>query len=527
MTTDLQAIETERLALQAALDGQKSPEERNRLGQFATPPALARDILAYGISLLPAEAPVRFLDPAIGAGAFYAALRATALASRIETAQGFEIDEHYAAPARRLWADTPLCITRADFTSLIPPADARERFNLLICNPPYVRHHHLVNSEKVRLQAAAKAAFGMRIDGLAGLYCYFLALAHVWMRSGAVAGWLIPSEFMNVNYGRAVKHYLLDKVTLLHIHRFDPNDVQFDDALVSSAVVFFRNAPPPPGHVVAFSYGGTLAAPALAKQIAADELRREAKWTRFPVAEIRAATTGPALGDFFRIKRGLATGDNRFFILTPQQIEARGLPWACFRPILPSPRYLDTEEVLADAQGNPVLDRKLFLLDCRLPEAEIQAKYPALWRYLQTGVPAVSDRYLCSKRNPWYSQEERPPTPFVCTYIGRSNTKRGKPFRFILNHSRATAANVYLLLYPKPALARALARDSALARKVWKWLNTIAPGDLLDEGRVYGGGLHKLEPNELANVKADGLQTLLSADAPELFVQHTLFEATT
>jgi hypothetical protein len=46
MTGLPQDIETKRLALQAALDGQKSQEERNRLGQFATPTALARDILA-------------------------------------------------------------------------------------------------------------------------------------------------------------------------------------------------------------------------------------------------------------------------------------------------------------------------------------------------------------------------------------------------------------------------------------------------------------------------------------------------
>ena len=95
--------------------------------------------------------------------------------------------------------------------------------------------------------------------------------------------------------------------------------------------------------------------------------------------------------------------------------------------------------------------------------------------------------------------------PLVCTYLGRSDTKSGRPFRFILNNSRATAANVYLMLYPKPLLAKAVAGRPALMRQVWEYLNAIRPADLLGEGRVYGGGLHKLEPKELGNVPVEGL----------------------
>lgn len=37
----------------------------------------------------------------------------------------------------------------------------------------------------------------------------------------------------------------------------------------------------------------------------------------------------------------------------------------------------------------------------------------------------------------------------------------------------------------------------------------MTPEQLLDEGRVYGGGLHKLEPKELANVDAPAIAALL------------------
>jgi hypothetical protein len=506
MKKNFHILEKRRLALQAELDGQKTQAERNKLGQFATPMPLAQDILRYAGSLLRKREAIRFLDPAIGTGAFYSALRNLYPSERVAEAAGFEIDAHYERPAAKLWSETGLAMTLADFTLEKP----EPRFNMLICNPPYVRHHHLANGEKIRLQQRTLKASGMKLSGLAGLYCHFLGLSHSWMAEDGIAGWLIPSEFMDVNYGAALKHYLLEKVTLLHIHRFDPDDVQFADALVSSAVVWLRNSPPPPNHSVSFTFGGTLSAPKLTRMVSARELAHEHKWTRFPTADVRIKTEGPILSDFFQIKRGIATGGNSFFILPVEEIIARDLPMHAFRPILPSPRYIPGNEIRADDTGNPCLERRLFLLDLRMTEQDIKQRSHALWRYLEEGrAQGLPERYICSHRPLWYTQENRPPAPLLCTYLGRGDTKSGRPFRFLLNHSKATVANVYLAMYPTPFLAKAIAADHKLTRRIWNVLNNIMPEQLLGEGRVYGGGLHKLEPRELANVPVAALAEFL------------------
>lgn len=498
-------------------------QERNHLGQFATPTLLASDMLACARRLMPEREPVRFLDPAVGTGSFYSALLRTFPTGRITAAAGFEIDAHYGEPARMLWRGHPLDLGIIDFTALNPPGSEKDRFNLVICNPPYVRHHHLDTATKARLLAATNAIAGVRMAGLAGLYCHFLGLAHGWLADDGIAGWLIPSEFMDVNYGVAVKRYLLDQVELLRIHRFDPSELQFGDALVSSAAVWFRKRRVGRSHEVEFSFGGTLAEPACSRRVPASLLQEAAKWTGLATQGVKAATSGPRMGDFFSIKRGLATGDNSFFIMNRAQIKGRGLSMQFFTPILPSARYLETDVIEAEPDGTPRIERQLFLLDCRLPEHEIKTSHPLLWAYIQTGRPEVAEAYLCSRRSPWYAQENRPAPPFVCTYMGRKLAGRDKPFRFILNRSRATAANVYLLLYPKPILARALANTPNLAEQVQRLLDAIPSSVLLREGRVYGGGLHKLEPAELARVPAEALAAMLPANGVRPAVQSEMF----
>ena len=519
------ATERTRILLQKQLDSAKTQTERNQLGQFATPIALATDIVESAQALLPFNGKIRFLDPAFGTGSFYSALLQQLPLSQIASAVGYEIDPYYGDEAIKLWKNTPLQLNIADFLTTTPPNSKEAKANLLICNPPYIRHHHLSKEKKLWLQQKTEQRAGIKLSGLSGIYGYFMCMSDAWIATSGLAGWLIPSGFMDVNYGQQIKNYLMGRVTLLRVHRFEPNDVQFKDALVSSAFLWLRKAKPSANHAVEFTYGGSLAAPNYKELIPVEVLRHTAKWTQFGLVSssrnsdsqllLLLDTTSsskslPVLGnsnakveslklkDLFTIKRGLATGANHFFVLTQKQVEQYQLPVEFLKPILPSPRYLTVDEIEADSVGNPLRERQLFLLTCYLPEDEVKAKYPTLWNYLQLGVETgINNRYLCRHRSPWYSQENRPPSPFLCTYMGRQNTSRGKPFRFILNHSRATATNVYLMLYPKPALEKALSHKPERLKQVCQALNQISDEILIGEGRVYGGGLHKLEPKEL------------------------------
>lgn len=498
MATEVTGVEEERMAIQRHLDSQKTALERNVMGQFATPTALAQHILNYALTLT-GQTLVRFFDPAFGTGSFYSALREVFSSDQIESATAFEIDPHYGEPARRLWSHTGLDLHLEDFTAVQPVGNE----TLIVCNPPYIRHHHIPEGDKGRLKLATQDASGMKLSGLAGMYCHFLGLAHPWMAPGALAAWLIPSEFMDVNYGREIKRYLTDTVNLIHIHRFDPHDTQFDDALVSSCVVWLRNEAPN-SNTVQMSYGGSLHTPRESVELSKSQLRSLTKWSQAtkPVSEPKEHQT--TIGDWFRVRRGIATGDNSFFILTRQEAEKQRIPGSVLRPILPSSRNLPDDEIAANDQGFPLVEKQLVLIDCALPEEVVRSNHSGLWEYLEEGRSrGVADTYLASRRNPWYSQEQRRVPPIICTYMGRPSKNRAAPFRFIRNHSQAIASNVYLLFEPKLEIIRLSATQPDIVDLIWKHLRGLSAEQLMKHGRTYGGGLHKLEPRELMAVSIE------------------------
>ena len=521
--------ETRRQVLQREIDSLRSPEERNRLGQFATPYPLALEIAGYVKSLLtPTHPPTRFADPSIGSGSLFSAVLTVFGHHRLESSVGVELDPSFADAAESLWGPSGLQVIRGDFTQLVNQRHFPTTPNLIVANPPYVRHQHLNQSDKIRLQSLVLQRTRIKVSGLAGLYVYFLLLATHWMAKGGIAAWLIPSEFMDVNYGSALRDFLSKHVTLIRIHRFDPADVQFNDALVTSAVVVFENTPAPTGHQSDFTFGGSFENPIVSEKIGLPVLRETGKWSSFPrhADNDRRGTNrgaGPCLGDFFRIQRGIATGCNEFFVMEHTKAEELGIPSEFLRPILPSPRHLSSTLIESKSSGYPELSPQLCLLDCNLPEELLARKHPKLWAYLQTAESLdIKGGYILRHRTPWYKQEQRQAAPFLCTYMGRG-THDKLPFRFIWNRSQAVATNLYLMLTPAGRLATMLSAHPERAARIHEWLGKLTSGELRSEGRVYGGGLNKIEPKELSRISAQSLADIWPEITPPLSEQINLF----
>ncbi len=484
---------------------------RGRLGQYLTPAALAEEMAGFALNCLSVDLPIKFLEPGFGHGAFYEATLQLIPRSQLITACGYEVDQSAIIHSRQRWPNHSLILKMEDYTVVDPPSELQDKFNLLLCNPPYVRHQYLETQRKKELQTKVLAETKVNVNGRAGLYCYFLLLAHNWLAPNAIAGWLLPGEFLDADYSAPIREYLLSRVTLLRVHRYETTESIFEDADVSSTIVFYRNSVPEANHRINVTYGGSFSLPKFSENMAISKLRMASRWSNLvednaniaPSTHLTGDGRNIRLSDLFRVTRGIATGANDFFILEKKQAEKLGLPDAFLRPVLPSARHLATDIIDADEFGNPTMIPLLYLLDCNMDEDEVRSGYPYLWDYFEAGKKAgIHRRTLCQHRKVWYFQEWRPPAPIVCKYMGNNSRGRDRVFRFFFNKSKATATNAYHVLYPRSELQQLVDSGKIVLGTIVQLLNAYATDAMFLHGRRYGGGKIKIEPRELGNLSA-------------------------
>jgi hypothetical protein len=207
--------------------------------------------------------------------------------------------------------------------------------------------------------------------------------------------------------------------------------------------------------------------------------------TGFSRQPLQETHTGPTLGDFVTVMRGIATGDNAFFFLTCAQAERLKIPEMFLLPAIGRTRDVDTDTITSetllqlDRGGRPT---RLFAPDGR-PLGEFP---PSVRDYLRDGeMRGLPEKALISQRNPWYRMERRQVPPFLFAYLGRRNA------RFIRNLAGVLPLTGFLCVYPRQ-------QDSHNVARLWRLLqDPVTIANLVLVGKSYGDGAIKVEPRAL------------------------------
>lgn len=366
-----------------------------------------------------------------------------------------------------------------DFLS-VRPEQIGGPFRVIVGNPPYVRAHILSN----QALSAARAALPdhLRLSKRASYWSYFVLHALSFIVPGGRMALILPGTFLRADYADTVRTELVRAFASVTIVVLDEH--LFDDAEEKSVLVLAEQFGNGPG-TVRIGNGkrdGLLLHDAIegrTRLLVANETKRH--WARglfdsetLTLYDELSSRFG-TLGNAARIRIGVVTGRNDFFLVSS-----------------------DTRKKMKieDIALRPVIARTAELRSFRLTPSDIDASFPRLFlppamdlppgaaSYIKHGEKiGVHNGFKCAQRSPWYvPRDTEPPDAFLSCMVW-GNT------RLVINYTEAVCTNTLLAISFLTELD-----DSQRINYAIGALSTVTQLSAELEGRVSGGGLLKLEP---------------------------------
>lgn len=458
-------------------------------GQVWTPRWVADAMAAY-LGELSRDS---LLDPAVGPGILLAA--AEGAAGSLNEVIAFEIDTSVLSETggSESYARGKIHDLRLhDFLS----EDNVPNVSAVIANPPYLRHHRMSPELKLRCREIVLNTLGISIDARAGLHVYFLVKALSHLKPGGKLSFLLPADTFEGVFATKLWAAISEKFNIQGILTFDSSSAAFPGVDTNASIVFIqRNAPDSEFNWLNWSGSEPQKIPQAVKHALAGKLAEaktlgmnstvlslaqaiEAGFTRLHTSE---PSDGIPLNEFATTMRGVATGNNDFFLMTRSRMDQLGLSPSHF--VRTIPRVRDATEALITSEFLDDLDRRgrptyLLSLD---KDSQIDDHLQAYLKFGETS--GHHQGALVSQRKHWYYMEKRLPVPILFAYLGRRNN------RFIETRTDITPLTGFLCVYPKPGVNKT------------KLLEALNHPDSIKElarvGKSYGDGAIKVEPGGL------------------------------
>jgi hypothetical protein len=469
----------------------RPPALRRATGAVYTPGTIIASMLDWAAS---EGRPARVIDPGAGSGRFL-----IAAAARFPRAEllAIEVDPVAALTLRANLAVHGLAeraaVLVADYRAAqVRPATGK---TLFVGNPPYVRHHGISETWK-SWYAASAASYGVRASTLAGLHLHFFVRTLQLARKGDLGAFITSAEWLDVNYGDALRRLLAERLGGVALHILEPAAMPFADTLTTGAITCFRVDHHPKSMrvrtvpTIEALNGLTAGVPVPWK-----ELRKARRWSTI----VRPAPAAPAgfteLGELCRVRRGQVTGGNSVWIAGEH---AKELPERLLKPTVTKAR-----ELLAAGDALRAVDGLKRVVDLPVDLDELDAaEQRAVNRFLRWAKEqGAADSYIAQHRRAWWSVLLYEPAPIICTYMAR------RPPAFVRNLCAARHLNIAHGLYPREPLA-----ETALRGLLAYLRNNVSTS----AGRTYAGGLTKFEPGELERIPVPAVEMLRDAATADL-----------
>lgn len=459
--------------LGTAYEAAKTRRSRQRGGVFYTDPSVVSSMVRWVL----ATDPQQVVDAGCGSGRFAAAIAKTRPNTPIIALDIDPVATLICRATLGISGASQFRVANTDFTTA--QIERIQGHTAFLGNPPYVRHHDLRPRQKAWLSSEA-AGLGIKFSQLGGLHTHFFLATALHAQPGDVGCYITNAEWLDTNYGAGPKSLLLNRLGLQSLHIFDDTAVPFHDAMTTAVISCFRvGADADSIRVKQVRSTRELGALNGGSRIMKSRLPAKARWSSILNGNGHRAKEGwIQLGDVAEVHRGMVTGANSYFVMSRDEARERGL-MKFVRPVLTSAR-----EVINS--GGQIRAEEIVNVVLAPPKDVDLSREPELASYLKEGSrKGVPETYVCSHRKPWWYMAFKAAPPMVVTYMARQTPT------FATNADGIAILNVLHGIHPRTELIDLSGFVSKL---------NCARATYQDAGRIYHGGLQKLEPREMENL---------------------------
>lgn len=465
-------------------------EKQKALGQVFTPAPIAE----FMSQLVLDGTGQTVLDPAVGNGVFLSCLEK--LSPRKLTYTAYDIDKEVLNQLQTSVA-SPVQLQVKDYLTDF----SDHKYDVIICNPPYHKFQEIPSRKEYI--AAFYERFHMKISGFSNLCVYFLIKSLNELSSTGKCVYIMPYEFLNAGYGAHIKKYLLQTRRLKAIYKFDYKLNLFPDATTTSCILLFDGSQNDRLHFISLQDTAELQTRNYADEAVYSyhELDPEIKWNPYFSPQKTALPKHLVpFQEIAQVKRGIATGGNKFFCLSESRARDLKLSSGALVPCITKSADI-TRPVFtqADFQALRNANKKVFLFNGEAAQTPEDHQYIAYGK-----AQKINEGFLTSHRTPWFALEKRETAPIWISVFNRNKLK------IVRNECGAKHLTTFHGIYVKST-------NTDLINLFFCYLLTPSGQALLYQNkRDYGNGLDKFEPNDLNNAPVLDVSKLSLADKAQV-----------
>ena len=470
-----------------AAENYKPPKDKvKKLGQVFTPKDISEILAIWALS----NNPKRILDPAVGTGNLLMECRN--LNTKVEL-YGIELDrELYEIAKHSSPKGTYLCNSNF-LTARIEPFDS------VVSNPPYVRFHY--RDLKKNEISLFKKDTNFSFSRLTNIYCLFVAKIYTILSPRGRAAIILPSEFLNSNYGVAFKAYLQEYLVPSAILFFENQNSLFEENLTTSAIMLLDKSKEKGTPIPLLKVGSlgklreVVSLLSRGEYIPGDDAEDVSKhlatekWGNISAIQKNKAYP-KCLKDFVKCKRGIATGSNDYFCLSISDIKKYKIPESNFIPCITKAQHANGLSLTKkDFLKLKNTDQKCYLFYPLSVDAGTES-------YINYGKKiGVNKKYLAKNRSKWYISERRSIGDMLIGVFFRNKVKCFRNY-----------AGVYNL-----TCFHAIYAEGNFSELVVLFLNSKYGRKAIEASiRSYGAGLNKLEPRDVEAIPCPDFSDYIS-----------------